>query len=627
MLRGQDNQFNWLAVAFSVVVSVCCQNAICVDPKVDTENRISIKHAPARSQGPAKSGMRVTDPKLVHRENQIFLVVSVNRPGPDGVPIARQEVLDIGPANLQALEKILDAAKSGNRTYSLPDAHSEDHLALEMTGKVAITVDDQLRVTSIEVEGKYLTGQPDLRWERLSSVRSELEVRLPSQFPRPLAVTAGGERIGDAVYFPPIDSLDKPFIIQSSTRYAVADLFIHLTRAIPPSAWGITGENKVELRYPELFEQAKSATVYSQAGGPKSPSWLVATLSPPREEPPARKRPFSQSAIALVRKLPEGAEELGIQADVMIKRGYDDYEPMALPGDPGGPLFYRRADGRFVVRFAVPGEEIPREVLLSEEDTKKLKPYIEARLDGKQVWLNTGKGMMKFDDLIELTVDEEGKTLSMRNRFWSGVVPDRQADRQASPNERPVRDPRMEKSHRYFGTGRVAAFIETREGASQAAPATVKMDGKRYFALLVPAADDSSRAVLKVIWSNSVGNPQEATYLVAGDEVDYAIKKHYHAGDAIEIEMADHNRPLSIRVGDSKAEPFDLFEFKDHGYAEGQWVGEESSSGKPLSFQAKKDLWKTASEVKNSEVRQAANGSNRCSAYFKRMGDDEIQSD
>jgi len=274
------------------------------------------------------------------------------------------------------------------------------------------------------------------------------------------------------------------------------------------------------------------------------------------------------------------------------------------------------------VRFAVPGEEIPREVLLSEEDAKKLKPYIDARQDGNQVWLNTGKGMMKFDDLIELTVDEDGKTLSIRNRFWSGVIP----DRQDSPNGRAVRDPRMEKSHRYFGAGRVAAFIETREGVSQAAQATVKIDGEKYFAQLIPATDGSSRAVLKVVWSRSAGAPQEATYLIGGDEVDYAIKKHYHFGEAIVIEMADHNRGISIRVGEGRAKPFDQFTFKDHGYAEGQWVGEESSSGKALSYQAKKNLWKTNDEIKAGEVQQSANGSNRCSEYFQKMGDDEIYS-
>jgi hypothetical protein len=623
MLRGQDNQFNWLAVAISVIAFVCCQNAICADPKVDTENSISINHAPERPQGPVEIGVRVSKPKLVRRENQTFLSVLVNRPGPSGVPVMQQEVLDIGAANLHALEKILDAAQSGNRAYSLPDAHSESHHALEMTGKIAITVDDQLRVTSIEVEGKYLTGRPDLRWERLSYIRSDLEVRSPSQFPRPMAVMANHENIGDALYFPPIDPLDKPFVIQSSTRYAVPDLYIHLNQAIPQSAWGLNGEKKVELRYPELSGEVSNPKVYSLAGGPKSPASLVGTLDQPQDNPPARKRPFSQSAVALVSKLPYGAEELGIQADVIIKRGHGDYEPMAVPGDPGGPVLYRRIDGQLVVRFAVAGEETPREVFLSEEESKKLKPYIDARQDGKQIWLNTGKGMMKFDDLVELTVDEDGKTLSVRNRFWSGVIP----DRQESPSERPVRDPRMEKSHRYFGLGRAAAFIETREGAAEATPAIVKQGGKRYFALLVPAADDSSRAVLKVVWSNSANNPQEATYLIGGDEVDYAIKKHYHSGDAIEIEMHDHNRGISIRVGDGKAEPFDKFAFKDHGYADSQWVGEDSSSGKALSFQAKKDLWKTGDEIKAGEARQSANGDNRCSEYFKRMGDDEIYSD
>ncbi|GEM_PF-6295355 len=615
MRRGQDNQFNWLALAISVIASVCCQNAICVDPKVDTENGISIKHAPARPQGPAESGIRVTHPKLVRRENQTFLSVMVNRPGPTGVPILQQEVLEIGPANLYALEKIIDGAKSGNRTYSLPDAHSTETHALEMTGKVAITVDDQLRVTSIEVEGKYLTGRPDLRWERLTSIRSNLEVRTPAQFPRPMAVMALHERVGDAIYFPPIDPLDKPFVIQSSTRYAVPDVYIHLSHPIPRSAWGLNGDNEVELRYPERSGESSNPKVYSQAGGPKNASWLVTTLNQPQDDPPSRKQPFSQSAIALVRKLPEGAEELGIHADVIIKRGHGDYDLIAVPGEPGGPIFYRNAEGRLVVRFAVPGEETPREILLSKEDAKLLKPYVDARLEGEQVWLNTGKGMMKFDDLIELTVDEEGKTLSMRNRFWSGVVP----DRQVSQDERPVRDPRMEKSQRYFGVGRAAAFIETREGVGKATPAVVNINGKKHFALLVPSAEDSSRAVLKVIWSNQKDAPNEATYLVAGDEVDYAIKKHHFSGDAIDIEMRDYNNAISIRVGEGKAEPFDKFIFKDHGYADSQWVGEDSSAGKALSFQDKKNLWKTGDEMKA--------GGTRCSEYFKRMGDDEIHSD
>lgn len=574
-----------LAIFF---VSICVSAPVLGAPEFVSNPNLLVS-------GALKKGTNIEGARLVPRGNGLSLEVRVKQSQASGPPTYVLRVLDLGEANASLIQKILKCHEEGRIGYSIPSGQYEDVPFIKLLGKFQFEINSEFKIQSIKAKSELLLAPPSTEpsWIQLGDIRTTLEFRLPDVAPKQFIILGDNKKVSaTGLYFPGINNLDFPFM---ATRSLESDelAFGRLVQQIPwRDIWPKDREVRVQFRISDEFK-SRIFSIFSGSPNSNSAMALKSTMEiPEMKKLPMRYTGFRKKASDAFNDLPDGAHSLPVRVEYVIRRGFKDYERTQISEGHTNALLYENLLGELVLRRLDMGAENYVDTVLSQKDSEPLRPLTNIDEAGTQIWLNTGRGLMRYDKLLQFALDESGGILGIRARFFSGTLPP------APFSTKTLRTDRMEESERFYSVQSVEPHLEMLQGAQQPIKILVYQNGDPVHGLLFPSRDDSARALVKFIERRTAPSAwgREEAVLIEGPAVQHAL--HRWETDQIPIHIYVQNgKPTTIQSGVRPATLLKNFEQRGVGEPDSHSI-EALISGVPaFSEDEAESLWKFQHEV------------------------------